>query len=303
MTRSTKGVPDAWIDAVIDDKRIRVLHDFLDSTIVFPGVDIKGGVCYFLWDRDNEGTCEYVLHKNGNEADVIRRIDHLNSKNVGVIVRDIQAISILDKIETHEGSWLTEPKRNFSGLVSPKDFFTNKKKLTSSWDGFVRTHNSEHPIKCYVNKSMHGVTHGYVRISDIPKNVEVEKFHKVFIPASGWGSAMETDDPVIGKPFVGEPHSVCSQTYLVIGFDQSEKSLKKEECEHIVSYISTKFFRYLVSLKKHTQHAARGVYQFVPLQDFSEPWTDVKLYKKYGLSIDEVAVIESKIREMDLAGE
>jgi site-specific DNA-methyltransferase (adenine-specific) len=112
---------------------------------------------------------------------------------------------------------------------------------------------------------------------------------------------MDGDDPVLGKPFVGEPHSVCSQTYLVIGYDQSQHILSQKECENIVAYISTKFFRYLVSLKKHTQHASRGVYQFVPIQDFSQTWTDERLYKKYGLDPEEIAFVEAKIRTMDLS--
>ena len=301
MTRSTKGVPDTWIDEFINDKRVRVLHDYLDSTLVFPGVDIKGGVSYFLWDRDNEGKCEYVLHKSNDSEDTVTSNDYLNSKGIGIVVRDVQAISIIAKIENLEGDWLTNSSKNFSSLVSPKDFFTNKEFLTSSWDGFSKKKDAAHPIKYYLNKSMHQIPFGYVGLSDIPKNSNVEKFHKVYIPASGWGSAMEGDDPVLGKPFVGEPNSVCSQTYLVIGYDQSSRTLTQKECENIVSYISTKFFRYLVSLKKHTQHASRGVYQFVPIQDFSEPWTDEKLYKKYKLTEEEIVFVETKIRTMDLS--
>jgi site-specific DNA-methyltransferase (adenine-specific) len=301
MTRSTKGVPDSWIDNLINDKRVRVLHDYLDSTLVFPGVDIKGGVCYFLWDRDNEGTCEYVLHKNSDAADTVTSNDYLNSKGIGIVVRDVQAISIIAKIEEIEGDWLTNLSKNFTNLVSPKDFFTNKEYLTSSWEGFSKKKDVQHPIKYYLNKSMHQIPFGFVSLSDIPKNPNVERFHKVFIPASGWGSAMEGNDPVLGKPFVGEPHSVCSQTYLVVGYDQSKKKLSQIECENIVSYISTKFFRYLVSLKKHTQHASRGVYQFVPIQDFTQSWSDTMLYKKYNLNEEEISFIENKIRIMNLS--
>jgi hypothetical protein len=303
MTRSTKGVPDEWIDRIIDDRRIRVLHDFIDSSVVFPGIDIKGGVCYFLWDRDNEGKCDYVLHKSADNTNIVQSYDYLNSKGIGIVIRDVQAISILAKIEEIEKDWLTNESKNFSSLVSPKDFFTNKEFLTSSWSGFTSKKDSKHSIKYYLNKSMHRVPFGYIRLSDIPKNQEVEQFFKVYIPASGWGAALETDDPVLGIPFVGEPHSVCSQTYLVVGYDQSHKKLTRPECENIASYISTKFFRYLVSLKKHTQHAARGVYQFVPKQDFSQAWDDAKLYKKYGLTTDEIAFIERKIRPMELDNE
>jgi site-specific DNA-methyltransferase (adenine-specific) len=303
MTRSTEGIPETWIDNFIDDHRVRVMHDFLDSKICFPGVDIKGGVCYFLWDRDNEGKCEYVLHSNSNEDEVVRNEDYLNSKGIGIVVRDIQAVSIIDKIEKVEGDWLTKPEKNFSSLVSPKDFFTNKVQLTSSWDGFTEKKNGLNSIKYYLNKASHGIPHGYIKMDDVPKNQKTIKLNKVYIPAAAWGAAREEDDPVLGQPFVGEANSACSQTYLVVGYDPDSHNFTKEECENIASYISTKFFRYLVSLKKRTQNGPRHVYQFVPVQDFKKPWTDEKLYKKYNLTQDEIAYIEKMIRPMVLSGE
>lgn len=303
MTRSTEGIPDTWIDDFINDKRVRVLHDYLDSKICFPGVDIKGGVCYFLWNRDSEGTCEYVLHQSNDASNTVTNVDYLNAKGIGVVVRDVQAISIIEKIEKVEKDWLTNPSKNFSSMVSPKDFFTNKEYLTSSWDGFSTKKDAKHSIQYFLNKSIHQIPFGYVALEDIPKNPEVAKFHKVFIPAAAWGVAKEQDDPVLGRPFVGPPNSVCSQTYLVIGYDQSQHQLSKQECENIVSYISTKFFRYLVSLKKRTQNGPRGVYQFVPVQDFTKAWNDEMLFKKYNLNQDEIDFIETKIRAMDITHE
>jgi site-specific DNA-methyltransferase (adenine-specific) len=148
---------------------------------------------------------------------------------------------------------------------------------------------------------MHQTPFGYVSIDDIPKNRQVAKLHKVYIPAARGGSSNAQADQVLGKPFVGEPNSVCSQTYLVIGYEQSQHKLTAEECANIVSYISTKFFRYLVSLKKRTQNGPRGVYQFVPIQDFSKSWTDKGLYAKYKLDPKEIAFIEEKVKAMDLS--
>lgn len=298
MTRSTEGIPEAWIDNFIDDHRVRTMHDFLDSKICFPGVDIKGGVCYFLWDRDNKGKCEYVLHSNSDDTLVTRNEDYLNSKGIGIVVRDIQAMSVIEKIQKIEGDWLTTVEKNFSSLVSPKDFFTNKTHLTSSWSGFSVEKNENHPIKYYLNKASHKIPFGFIKLEDVPKNTDSIKINKVFIPAAAWGAARENDDPVLGRPFVGEANSVCSQTYLVIGYDPVNHNFSKEECENIAHYISTKFFRYLVALKKRTQNGPRQVYQFVPLQDFSKQWTDELLYKKYKLTEAEQNVIESAIRPM-----
>ena len=99
---------------------------------------------------------------------------------------------------------------------------------------------------------------------------------------------------LLGKPFSGSPNSCCTETYLVIGPFAS-----KQICENVISYIKTKFLRFLVLLKKNTQHATSKVYQFVPLQDFSKPWTDEELYKKYKLTDEEIQFIESMIRPME----
>ena len=110
-----------------------------------------------------------------------------------------------------------------------------------------------------------------------------------------YGAGEDFPHQILNKPFYGEPNSVCTETYLVIGPYTS-----KIETSNVISYIRTKFFRFLVLLRKNTQHAAKNVYLFVPMQDFSEPWTDEKLYKKYGLTKDEIAFIESMIRPMEV---
>ena len=107
---------------------------------------------------------------------------------------------------------------------------------------------------------------------------------------------------ILGKPFIGEPGSVCSQTFLVIGYDSQKHNFTEVQCKNIITYIQTKFFRYLVSIKKKTQNGPRGVYQFVPVQDFTHEWTDEMLYEKYSLSNDEIDLIENTIRTMDLIG-
>ena len=148
-----------------------------------------------------------------------------------------------------------------------------------------------------MNKNIHKVQCGWISFNDVPKNWSTIPLNKVYIPAAA-GSGY--DEQVLGNPFIGEKDSVCSQTYLVIGYDPNRHNFKKGECRNIVSYIRTKFFRYLVSIKKKTQNGPRSVYQFVPLQDFSKPWTDEELYKKYNLSKKEIDFIESMIKPMNL---
>ena len=115
---------------------------------------------------------------------------------------------------------------------------------------------------------------------------------KVFIPFLGSGSDV-FPHTILGKPFVGEPGSVSTETYLVVGPFNSRK-----ECENLISYIMTRFFRFFVLLKKPSQNATKKVYSFVPIQDFSKPWSDAELYKKYKLNKEEIEFIESMIRPL-----
>lgn len=294
MTRSTEGIPDGWVDSMLNDNHIMVMHDFLDAGMCFPGVEIKGGVNYFMWSKNYANKCHYYLHTTNN--DVFESFDYLNASNTGIVIRDITALSIINRIKKIEGKYIENEERNFSFLVSPKDYFTNKQNLTSSWNGYSKEKTTIYSIKYYLNKNMHKLDYGWVKTTDIPKNTDSIKLHKVYIPAAG-GSG--TDTQILGYPFYGEPNSVCSQTYLVIGYDPEKHNFSKQECENIITYIKTRFFRYLVSIKKKTQNGPRGVYQFVPMQDFSKPWTDEELYKKYNLSQEEIDFIETMIKPME----
>ena len=297
MTKTAQGIPDIWIETALHSNQFKVIHDFEDASECFPGVEIKGGVSYFLWEKDYTGKCNYYFHKSSLEAPIYR-YDHLDSKNAGIVVRDPQAYSILEKIEQCEGSYYNDTNNNFSGLVSAKHFFDDSKYLTSNWKGYKDKPDSDYTIKYYLNVDRER-TFRWISDSQLPKNKKTKDLWKVFIPAAG-GSGY--DDMILGKPFIGEPGSVCSQTFLVIGYDPERHNFSKTECENIITYIQTKFFRYLVSIKKKTQNGPRGVYQFVPIQDFTQEWTDETLYEKYNLFGDEISLIENTIRSMELSG-
>jgi site-specific DNA-methyltransferase (adenine-specific) len=101
---------------------------------------------------------------------------------------------------------------------------------------------------------------------------------------------------VLGKPFIGEPQTACTETYLYVGPFADEQIARNAQ-----TYMTTRFFRFLVLLNKPSQDAPRRVYALVPMQDFSRPWTDADLYEKYGITDEEIAFIESMIRPMDAA--
>ena len=266
-----KGL-DEFRDLMLNDTRLSYLVDYFDSNDCFPGIDLSGGVCYFLWDQQHSGDCIVRSIINGKES-IIQR--PLIEKGNDSFVRFNSSISILEKIKQFQES-------SFIQLVSSRKPFgiaTNEK---------IDTEKGINGIKIYAYPK-----NGYIENSKVSVNKQSVYKPKVLI-SYAYGERGNFPYLVIGKPFIGEVNSCCSETYLMIGpFENTN------ECENVMSYIRTKFFRFLVLLRKNTQHATSKVYQFVPLQEFSHPWTDEMLYKKYNLTEDEIAFIESMIRPME----
>ena len=277
---------DSFRDSMLHDRHIRIIHDYPISSDCFSGVQIEGGVCYFLWDRENEGKCKVFTHIEKETEEQPER--DLLEAGCESFIRNNTQVQILHKVK----------KQGFSSFIS----------LVSANDPFgydVRVKNSYKRIKptfevrkfkgasefYYYGWQKDGV--GYIDKKTARKGLNLVDKWKVYITqAYGMGSGYPTQ--VINKPFVGKPNSLCSETYVLIGpFDNEQTA------QNVVSYINTRFFRFMVLYKKNTQHATQGVYQFVPLQDFSHPWTDEMLYKKYGLDDKEIAFIESMIRPME----
>lgn len=293
MTKTGRGISDSWVNEKINCNHYITLHDFILATDCFENVEIKGGVNYFLYSDSYTGMCDYTIHQNGL---AVSQRNFLNPFGLGIVVRDSLAMNILNKIVKKEGEYYKSD--NFSGLVGPNTLFCDCARgiLNTSWDGYVETKDEEHNLKYYLNKNRVKCGYAWIKRSDMIKSFEVADLHKVFIPEAG---GTGTDPNVLGTPFYGEPGSICSQTYICIGYDSEKHAFSEEECKNIITYIKTRFFRYLVSIKKKTQHAFAQVYQFVPLQDFSKPWTDVELYEKYDLDLFEREYIESLIDPME----
>lgn len=279
-----KGL-DEYRDEMLHDNRLRVIHDYPEASDCFTGVQIKGGVSYFLWDRDREGLCAVYSHKGNDVYGPVER--PLLESGCDTFIRYNEAVDILHKVSVFK-------EKSMEKLISTRLPFG----LPNTYKG-NKTKSSSSDVKTYVSGNDREVrgTVAYAPLRDITRGHEMIPWHKVFIGKAGSGSDA-FPHPILPKPFYGEPNSVCNESYLVIGpFND------KDECENVMSYICTKFFRFLVLLKKNSQNAARGVYQLVPQQDFSKPWTDEELYKKYGITDEEIAFIDSMIRPMDLGGD
>jgi len=282
-----KGL-DEFRASMLEDNRLRVIEDFPDSNDVFPGTQIKGGICYFLWDRDNRGTVRVTTHDKGEVNTPVER--PLLEAGTDVFIRYNEALPILKKVmkvETGSNNSLSLPEgMQFKALVSSRKPFGFDTKFKG------KAAAGKNAVRIYQNGGS-----GYVTRSEITKNAAVIDQWKVFIPRAGSGSDA-FPHPILGKPFLGEPGSVSSETYMFIGPFKNEV-----EAKNALTYITSQLFRLLVLLHKPSQDATQIVYTFVPIQDFSQPWTDEKLRKKYGITNEEWTFIEKMIRPMDLSSE
>ena len=259
---------DDFRKRMMTDGKIIELHDFPNSSDCFSGVEIKGGVCYFLWNRDAKQDCHFVTHVSGSVVSESTR--PLKENNCDVVIRYNEAIPILHKVfSLHE--------RTFDNLVSTKKPF-----------GFITNYKaaSDVPfpdaVKLYANRRI-----GYVSINDVTRNADFVNMHKVIVPKAVGSGDAATD---VIKPLYCEPHSCCTETYLLVGPFQSQR-----ECANVMSYMNTRFFHFLVTLQKNTQDCMRKVYSFVPIQDFNIEWSDEALFEKYHLSTQEIAYIENTV--------
>lgn len=272
-----KGL-DTFRASMVMDRRIRVLHDFINASDCFGnGVEIKGGICFFLWDRDHVGKCKVFTHTGDKMVEQNER--YLKEDGNDVFIRYAEGVSILGKVQSANEKTMDE-------MVSSQKPFGLRTYVHGEQKRFAGS------IKLYER----GGT-GYVNRGKITKNENWIDQPKVFISAA-YNAGDSIPHQIIGKPIAGEAGSACTETYIVVGPFNAPF-----EVDNAISYIQTKFFRFLVMLRKSSQHAASSVYAFVPQQDFSKPWTDTELYKKYGLTDDEIAFIESMIKPMELGGD
>ena len=268
---------DEYRSEMLADKRLRVLVDFPDASEAFPGTQIKGGVSYFLWDRSWNDACEVTtIHGGGPTSPPMKR--YLGTYDV--LVRRNEAVPILEKVLK------TNARDGFGNLaakVSPIQPFS----IRTNFRGAETSKGMKKPVLLIGNNS-----ETYIERADIPRNDGWIDEWKVLLGAA-YGAGDSSPHQIYNYPIIAGPGTACTETYLVI-----DRFKKETQAKRFAAYLRTRFVRFLISLRKNTQHLFNERFAFVPDLPMDREWTDEMLYAKYGITKDEIAFIESMIRTM-----
>jgi len=267
-----KGL-DEYRERMINDRRLRKIVDNPKLFDCFPGVEIKGGVNYFLWDRDYDGDCEFSTRIDGIITSTSGR--DLREGD-GVVLRDNFAATIVHKIANDPSA-----KGSLADVVSARDPFGQGIKTNYP-------HAQAQPFEESI-PLVFGDHVGYIRRDQLERRHDWVDHWKVLIPKAGDGHGREVSY-VLGEPIALAPGSACTQTYLVAGIFDT-----REETENYAHYLTTKFVRFLVLQRKSTQDLRPDKFRFAPEMDMTRPWTDEELYDHFGLTDEEREYIEATI--------
>jgi len=273
-----KGL-DAFRKEMLSSHKLAKLVDYPVSKEVFPDVEIKGGICYFLWSQVHDGPCEVTVVRGKEKTTALRQLDEFD-----VFVRDPIAVDILRKV-------LKTGERSITDILTARNPFG----IESNFEGFHARKEPGDIALYYIRHGKRGI--GYIPENMVTKNVHLINGWKVLVPAKASDGGQRIPDTVLGKPWIVPPPSAATDSFLAF-LVKNEK-----EANSLTSYYRTKFFRFLVSLRKLTQNASRSVYNWVPMQTWDRQWTDAELYARYDLTPEEIAYIESVISPMEANGE
>ncbi len=269
---------DDYRDEMLNDGHIRAMVDYSLSTDCFPGVDVAGGVSYFVWDKDYKGECKYTYIDNGNRITCYRKLNEYE-----VFVRNNLAIEIVKKV-------MKNTTDNIGSMMSSLGPFG----LGTAERGIEKRNEN-----CYVLMSSAG--RSYIKKENVLTGYQyIDKWKVVIGKATSAGAATAGKDgmrKVIATLELLEPGAVCTFSYFVAGaFDNQQVAINYKK------YISTKFVRFLLLQTLSSINISKERFRFVPIQDFNKEWTDEELFAKYDLSKDEVDLIEHMIKPMDING-
>ena len=284
----TMIIPSRWFSGgkglnefrqtMLKDNHISKIIDYEDSKDCFSGgVDIPGGICYFLWERNYQGLCSITnIMKNGNTITSMRSLSEFP-----ILIRNNNSVSIVKKVTKIERNFLSEEvfSRRPFGIDSNVEWNLDGDLIYRNSDGLGKINST----KVSQNKT------------------EIPKWKVIISKVSYEHAGVPDKDGMMRVLSVLQklpPNSVCSESYLLVKTFDSE-----DEAENLLSYLKTKFIRFLMTQMLASMNMTKTTFSLFPIQDFSKTWTDEALYKKYGLIEEEIAFIESIIKPMNLSGD
>ena len=265
---------DEFREKMLKDSHLKEIVDYSLSTLCFPGVDIAGGVNYFLWDKKYNGLCKYTYIDKERITTTSRDLSKYE-----VFVRNNNAIGIVEKVLSFGERSLT----NIMSALSPFGIASSERGL------------NENSADCYALMSSGG--RSFISKSKVKTGMEyIDKWKVIIGKATSAGAATAGSDglrKVIATLEVLEPNAVCTFSYFIAGAFNS-----RAEALNCKRYLSTRFSRFLLLQSLSSINISKDKFRFVPVQDFSKMWTDEDLYKKYNLAQEEIDFIESMIKPM-----
>ena len=268
---------DEFRAEMLSSKKLRDIVDFPVSKDVFPGVEVKGGICYFLWEKSHSGQSMVTTVRGEETLGPVAR----NLAEFDVFVRDPRSVEILHKVRARSEPSIVEI------LTGDTPFG-----IATNFDAFRQVRQPGDIELHLVRQGKRSV--GYLAREGIKKNSNLIDSWKVLVPKAGSDGGQKNPDVVLGKPLIVPPGSICTQTFIAFWV------ASEAEAASLQSYDCTKLFRFLVSIRKITQDSLRGTYTWVPVQNWDRTWTDAALYKKYGLTQSEIEYIEGVIKPMNI---
>ena len=284
-----KGL-DEFREKIINDHHFVEFHDYLNHEECFPNTNITGGVCYFLWDSEHNGKCNFFSHREDGE--VVKSVRFLNEGNYGILIRDQLQQSILTKVISKDLNSFAEIVSSRKPFGLPGDFIKNPEKY-----GYPKiTSPKLTGLKILSYDSGKRVVDEVSSDYPIKQGVEFIKKWKIFINEAYGDGILGNPIPtrILGTPQIGEPNEICTETFLLIGPFKTKK-----DCELTISYMRTKFFRFILGIKKVSQHITKSVYEFVPIMNLETEITDKYLYKFFNLNKVEIDYIERLIQDVE----
>lgn len=272
---------DSFRDSMMNDNHITRIVDFANAKDCFPQNSISGGVCYFLREKDSRGMCNFTNINNGEENTLLRPLNEFP-----VLVRYNKGVSIIHKIQNFKET----PLSSIISPLMPYGLSTN-----------VRGNSTRTSKTDLILHASDGIS--FIKSTDITKGIETIDKYKILISKTSAEHAGEPGKDGMFRVITSSikvigPGEICTHSYFIIGSYDNEI-----EALNTLTYLKTKLIRFLLLLSMSSINLSKLVFSFVPMQDFTKPWTDEELYRKYNLTPEEIVFIESLIKPMDLGEE